>query len=200
MPLKMLRAANVLFSRVYHELDVIAAPKLPRTGAGIVVCNHISGLDPALIQSVSPRLIVWMMAREFYDMPGMNTLFRQLHAIPVERSGKDLTATRKAMRALHDGHILGIFPEGRIALTRELLPFQTGAAMMAIRMNVPIYPAGLDGTQRNKPMLQACTRPQRARIAFGQEIRLHHPHTDQQAPEAATSVIQLAIATLRQRL
>lgn len=196
----MLRAGNVLFSRVYHRLDVIAAPKLPRTGAGIVVCNHISGLDPALIQSVSPRLIVWMMAREFYDMPGMNWLCRQLHAIPVERSGKDLTATRKAMRALHDGHILGIFPEGRIALTRELLPFQTGVAMMAFKLNVPIYPAGLDGTQRNKPMVVACTRPQHARIAFGDPIRLHPPQSDPHSLEAATSVIRIAIERLRQRL
>ena len=196
----MLRAANVLFSRVYHSLEVVSAPKMPRRGPGIVVCNHISGLDPALIQAACPRLIVWMMASEYYEIPAMRAFFKQVQAIPVERSGKDLTATRQALRALHNGHMLGVFPEGRIADTHDLLPFQTGVAMMAIKTKVPIYPAGLDGTQRNKPMLQACLFPQRATIAFGGPIHITEKSTSAETLENATHVIQIAVERLRQRL
>src|SRR5436190_238239 len=84
-----------------------------------------AALDALLIQSVCPRLITWMMAKEYYAVPGIGWVFRTVGAIPVERSGRDLAATRAAMRALEENAVLGIFPEGRIETDRELLPFQT---------------------------------------------------------------------------
>src|SRR5207249_2405149 len=124
--IRLLHAIDVCFARIYHRLTIHSPCKLPRDGPAIVVCNHTSGLDPILIQSACPRLITWMMAREWYEMRGLNWVFKTVGAIPVDRSGRDLTATRAALRALEAGQILGVFPEGRIESTRELLPFQTG--------------------------------------------------------------------------
>src|SRR5439155_2144897 len=60
---RVLHAFNRFFARVYHHIDVLGGgPRLPRKGAAILVCNHVSGLDPLLIQSVCPRVVVWMMA------------------------------------------------------------------------------------------------------------------------------------------
>jgi 1-acyl-sn-glycerol-3-phosphate acyltransferase len=172
LDIRLLRAANVLFARGYHKLEVLSPCRLPPTGAAILVCNHISGLDPLFIQSVCSRVIVWMMAKEFYDIPSLNWIFRRIEAIPVERSGRDVAATRAAMRALKRGRILGVFPEGRIERTKDLMPFQTGAAMLARRSGAPVYTAYLDGTQRNMSMTQAFGRRQEARIRFGGSVDL----------------------------
>jgi len=194
LDLRLLRAANVLFSRIYHRVQVVSPQHLPRSGAGILVANHISGLDPLLIQSVCPRLIVWMMAREYYEISQLNGIFRAISAIPVDRSGRDMAATRSALRALEKGRILGIFPEGKIEPTRELLPFQTGVALMAARTGVPIYPAYVEGTQRNLTMKQAYLQRQEAVLAFGQPMRLEgRPNLDD-----ATARIQTSVETLRQ--
>ena len=91
-----------------------------------------------------------MMASEYYKIKAMKWMYELIEAIPVDRSGRDMAATRAALRALGKGHVLGIFPEGKIAPNRELLPFQSGVAMLAIKTKVPVYPAFLDGTQRGQ--------------------------------------------------
>src|SRR6266568_8614911 len=98
----------------YHNVEVVSPCQLPAKGPAILVCNHVSSLDPMLLQWACSRLIVWMMAKEYY-LPGTRWLFDVIRVIPVERSRRDMVATRAAMRALEDGHVLGIFPEGRLA-------------------------------------------------------------------------------------
>ena len=109
-----MQAVNRIFTRGYHHLTVLSPCRLPERGGGIIICNHTSGLDPHLIQACCPRLITWMMAREYYELPVLRTLLDQLGVIPVTRSGRDMAAMRAAMRALENGQLLGIFPEGRI--------------------------------------------------------------------------------------
>jgi 1-acyl-sn-glycerol-3-phosphate acyltransferase len=198
--IRALKAVNSFYCRAFHHLDVIAPPRLPATGPAILVCNHTSGLDPFLIQAVSPRVITWMMAKEFYDMPVVSAVFKHIGAIPVSRSGRDSTATRAAIRTLHEGQVLGIFPEGRIESERALMPFQTGVAMMAIKTEVPIYPACLDGTQRGKPMLQAFLDAQDVQLAFGDPIELNRSATDKDALAESTARIQSAVQTLMDNL
>jgi 1-acyl-sn-glycerol-3-phosphate acyltransferase len=170
LSIRLLQAFDVCFARIYHRVNVLSPQRLPKHGPAILICNHISGLDPMLIQSVCPRLIVWMMAREYYEIPVLRSIFKTVEAIPVDRGGRDLAATRAALRALEAGRLLGVFPEGRIETSHELLPFQTGVAMMALRANVPVYPAYLDGTQRGKSMFHAFLYPNVASLAFGPQV------------------------------
>src|SRR4051812_28759611 len=130
---RALHAANRIFTRVYHHVDVLSPCNLPRRGPAILVCNHTSGLDPQLIQSTCGRLITWMMAREYYEAPVLKKILDTVGVIPVSRGARDTAATRAAMRALENGEILGIFPEGKIAPARELLPFQVGVALLAMK-------------------------------------------------------------------
>ena len=193
----MLRAVDVCFSRIFHQLDVISPCPIPRSGPAILVCNHISGLDPALIQSVCPRLIVWMMAKEYYDIKALTWVFKTIEAIPVDRGGRDMAATRAALRALEGGRVLGVFPEGRIEKTRDLLPFQTGVALMALKANVPVYPAYLDGTQRGKTMVQAFLYPNVATLAFGPVVQTQQGSTSKEVLQAVTDHYTEAVGRLK---
>lgn len=197
---RLARASNRLFCRVYHRVGTIDPPKLPREGPAILVCNHVSGLDPMLIQSTCRRLIIWMMAREYYDIRTLTWLYKLVGAIPVERSGRDLAATRAALRALHQGRVVGVFPEGKIETDQNLLPFQTGVALMAIKTGVPVYPAYLDGTQRGKEMLDAIAHPNRAVIRFGPAVEFARDSTSKDSLEEATDRIREAIWALRDRV
>jgi 1-acyl-sn-glycerol-3-phosphate acyltransferase len=196
LSIRILSALNRVYCRAFHRLEVIAPPQLPATGPAILVCNHTSGLDPVLIQSVCPRVITWMTAKEFYDMAALTWAFKLIGAIPVARSGRDTSATRAAIRALHEGHILGVFPEGRIERQRALMPFQTGVAMIAIKTDVAVYPACLDGTQRNKPLLQAYLDANDAQVAFGPPVQFDRSSTEKDALADATAAIQSAVQSL----
>src|SRR5688572_29125403 len=200
LDIRLLHLADKLLARVWHHTVVRKRYPLPATGPAILVCNHTSGLDPLLIQSVVPRVVVWMMAKEYYDIKAMTWIFRAIDAIPVDRFARDTASVRAALRHLHAGRILGVFPEGRIEKSRELMPFQTGVAMMAIKTGVPVYPVFLDGTQRNKSMLGSFLWPNRATLAFGPPVNFDRSSTSKENLDAATAAIQAAVAGLRRPL
>lgn len=180
----------------FHDIRQITPCTLPENGPAILVCNHISGLDPVLLQAISHRLITWMMAKEYFDIPAMRWFYEAVRAIPVNRSGRDLAATRMALRVLERGRVIGIFPEGRIAENGAMLPFQTGVAMIAIKSGVPVIPAFIDGTMRDANMLDALLHPHRGVIAFGPPVAFDRCDTTRESIEAATEAIQHAVVQL----
>jgi 1-acyl-sn-glycerol-3-phosphate acyltransferase len=186
------------FAFVFHGLRVVTpCPLPPRAGGAILVCNHTSSLDPVLLQAAAPRIITWMMAKEYARIPGMRVLMNGIEPILVERSGRDMAATRSALRALKDGKILGLFPEGKIETTPKLLEFQTGVALLAMKSGAPVYPAYLDGTQRCKSMMEGLFKPHQITLAFGPPVDLQtNGEEGREALESATERIRAAVAAL----
>jgi 1-acyl-sn-glycerol-3-phosphate acyltransferase len=197
LTIRLLALGNRVLARLWHRTVVLRRPTLPKHGAAILVCNHTSGLDPFLLQSVLDRVVIWMMAKEYYDIKAMTWFFRAIEAIPVDRDGRDMASVRAGLRCLKQGRILGVFAEGRIETSRELLPFQTGVAMMAIRAGVPVFPAYLDGSQRNKNMLAAFLWPNRVTLAFGPPVQFDRTDPSREGLEAATARIREAVGALR---
>ena len=196
---KIAQCTNRIFCRVYHDLRVFTPSQLPKSGPAILVCNHISGLDPMIIQSACSRMIVWMMASEYYKIKSLRWFYEAIEAIPVDRKGRDVAATRAALRTLADGRVLGIFPEGRIETEKRLMPFQTGVAMMAIKTGVSVHPAYLDGTQRGKEMVPAITQSNNIRLSFGGAISLPKAHVTKEILDEGTARIKNAVLGLKKR-
>lgn len=196
LSIKLLKLGDTFLARLYHRLTVLSPPQIPKAGPAILICNHTSGLDPFLLQSAIKRVVVWMMAEEYYQIRPLTRIFKTLEAIPVNRSERDTSAMRLALRALHDGRVLGVFPEGRIEKTRELLPFQAGVAQMAIKTGVPVCPAFLDGTQHGiESMPKAFIDRQVATVRFGPPVCLSKSISLQ----AATAALRDSIAGLAGR-
>lgn len=193
---RMLHALNRMVCRGYHHVTVQGMPRVPRSGPMMIVGNHISGLDPLLIQSVIARPIVWMMAREYYQIRALKWLFDSIEAIPVSRDGKDSTALRAALRALANGRLLGVFPEGRISTTGEILPLQTGAAMIALRAGVQVQPVYQTGTPRGQEILEAIALPQHVTMRFGDPIDLPTEFGRTRDLDAPTARLHQTLRTL----
>jgi 1-acyl-sn-glycerol-3-phosphate acyltransferase len=195
--IRALHAIDILYSRIFHNLTVIAPPPLPRHGPAILVCNHISSLDPVLLQAACTRRVVtWMMAKEYMDLPVLGRVFRILGVIPVERSGRDTGPLRAALRDLGRGRVVGIFPEGSISIDGNLQKFQTGVALMAIKTGAPVYPAYQDGNHRNAKMLHAFVRPARITMAFGPPVEFNRNNSSRENLESATERIRAAVEAL----
>lgn len=161
---------NRAFVHCWHRLDLLGRCTVPREGPAILVCNHISSLDPAFLQGCTPRHIRWMMAAEYLSIRPLRPFFDTIGVIPVARGTRDTTSTRSALRAIANGDVIGIFPEGRIAKTSELLPFHPGAALLASRTGVPVIPAAIEGTMRGTGVFSAYIVPQSACVRFGEPL------------------------------
>src|SRR5207244_679134 len=101
-------------------------------------------------------------------------------------SGKDLSSTRTALRALSNGEVLGVFPEGRINEGDGMLPFHVGAAMMAIRTGAPVYPAAIEGSQHGKDMMHGLLHRHQAKLIFGPPVEFDRSSGGPEALAAAT--------------
>jgi len=81
--IKFLQKLVDIYVRGYHRVKIVSPCVIPDDGPAILVCNHVSSLDPVLLQWGCPRLISWMMAREYY-VPGTRWIFDIINTIPVE--------------------------------------------------------------------------------------------------------------------
>ncbi|MBI1370795.1 MAG: MFS transporter [Planctomycetes bacterium] len=172
------RRINVLwrflrwYTQAVHRLIVRGRHRLPRRGAVLVVSNHTSGVDPALIQAALPRMVHWMMAREY--MTGtFGWLWRIIEPIGVRRGERDGRAALAAIHALRDGQVVGIFPEGRVNQTGgPMLPFGPGVGLIAQRGEAWIVPVHITGPRYTNNPLWAYVRPSRAVVTIGEPFRL----------------------------
>lgn len=139
----------------------------------IVIANHRSPLDPlALWVGMSnKRPIGFMMAKEYYNLRGLKFICHNLESIPVERDGKDMAATRSALRRLQAGGLLGVFPEGGIHTGPGLREANPGVAWLALRSRAPVYPVFVD-CPTGETMLAPFFTFRRMRVNYGEPIDL----------------------------
>lgn len=148
------------FHRLRHEPVV-----LPESGPAVVVANHCSGLDPLLMLAASNRQLRFMIAREQYERFGLRWLFRGIGCIPVERERSPEKAFRAALRALHDGEVVALFPHGKIHLDSDPpIKLKPGAVRLAHLAKCPVYPMRVEGVAGQGHTVLAVLIRSRARL------------------------------------
>jgi 1-acyl-sn-glycerol-3-phosphate acyltransferase len=121
-------------------------------GPALYCFNHLSWVDTVVVIHVfpkQPRLYLYGPKEENIHSGGRNR-FMWWTGLPVPFSpNKDdvRTSVRWAQAVFESGGVLAIAAEGRIHVHEgDLLPFQEGAAYLALRSGVPIVPMALTGT------------------------------------------------------
>lgn len=113
---------------------------------GYLVCpNHKSNLDPVVAGIVQKRQLKFLAKEELFRFKPFGALITKLGAYPIKRNHADLGALKAAMSLLKEGHPIVIFPQGMRSKTVELSQGKQGAAMLAIKMKVPVLPMGISG-------------------------------------------------------
>jgi hypothetical protein len=158
-------------------------------GAALLVCNHVSFVDPLVILAASPRPIRFVMDHNIFRTPVISFIFRTGKAIPIASAKEDEALLNKAYdsvaEALAKGELVAIFPEGRITDTGELYPFKNGIKRIVDRTPVPVIPMalkGLWGSFFSRQYGKAMTNP----LARGLFSRIALEAAPPVAPAAAT--------------
>lgn len=135
------------FARILWRARIVGRWQLPVGQGAVVVCNHRSPVDPAFIALGTKRGVHWMVAREYFSVPVFGTWLRMLEAVPTRRGGVDTAAVKMTIRLARRGETVGIFPEGKINRTDDLLlPLRSGAVAIALTARVPIVPCYIVGS------------------------------------------------------
>ncbi len=194
-----LRFAVLALARALFRLSVIGNDRLPRTGAAVLVSNHVSWLDPILLPLALPRKPAFLAMEELWRMPVVGLVMRAWGrlAIPLNREVADAPAFKGALRALKDGAFLIVFPEGGISPDGRLRPFHRGAALLAARAGVPLVPIAIAGTADALPLGRIIPRPRPITIRIGTPIPAPGPSRDDlvRASDQVASQIRALLET-----
>lgn len=137
--------------------DWRAGEKLPKSGPAIVVCNHISYLDPLTFSHFlynNGRAPRYLGKESVFKIPVIGFIIKSAGQIPVKRESKDaVLGYEHAIAVLKAGHLLGVYPEGTLTRDPNLWPMKgkTGVARLALQTDVPIYPCASWGPQEVIP-------------------------------------------------
>ena len=131
----------------FFDLTVEGLEHLPRRGPYILAANHHNYLDGVLLAAVVPSPIAFLVMPRVYRATVLHPLLhRHIGSIPIELERPDVTALRRAIAALADGRVVGIFPEGPFSVHGTLERGLPGVGLLALRSRATVIPAAIRGT------------------------------------------------------
>ena len=158
--------------RKVSELKVIGHENVPPSGPALVVISHISRLDTPFIFCTGGRMdVIPMVAREYKNTFFLGWILNMIRVIWITRGSYDFNAFREAKDYLNKGWIVGLAPEGSRSRDGLLHEGKPGSALLAYKMDVPILPAAVTGTD-TMSMAFLSLRKMRVTVEFGRTFRL----------------------------
>ena len=136
---KITRPILSIFIKLYRP-TIIGKEFIPKEGRVILAGNHTSYLDPLLVAYGTKRCVHYFAKDSLYK--GIKKpIFKGLGIIPVNRKIKDKNSLYKGIDVLNNDLVVGIFPEGTINKTDDIvMNFKFGAVKMAYETNSEIVP------------------------------------------------------------
>jgi 1-acyl-sn-glycerol-3-phosphate acyltransferase len=120
---------------------------IPAKGPAIVVCNHVSYMDPIVLLASVRRPMRFVMYYKIFQLPLLRFLFQQVRAIPIASAKEDEQLMNEAFEKvdaeLAAGNIVCIFPEGGITNDGEIQRFRPGIERVIANRPVPVVPVAL---------------------------------------------------------
>jgi 1-acyl-sn-glycerol-3-phosphate acyltransferase len=174
---------------------------IPAEGGFLMVANHQSHLDPPLIGAGCPRQLNIIARKTLFDIPILGPLISQLRAIPIDRDGMGISGIKESLRRLKHGEPILLFPEGTRSKTGEMASFRPGFTALAVRSNVPIIPAAIDGAHQAWPRNRKFPLPGHVDVLFGPPVPPHLVRTlsERELLETVEQRVRECLEELRQQ-
>ena len=149
VPEFLMRFLIWLLVHTVYRLEKSGLEHIPESGPAVLICNHVSYVDALVIAAACPRPVRFVMDHQIFRIPVLSFIFRTGRAIPIAPAREDPEALERAYdqiaKALEDGDLIGIFPEGTITHDGQLNPFKPGVKKIVDRTPVPVVPLALRG-------------------------------------------------------
>lgn len=150
-----------VFLNIRLNIKASGIENVPEEGAFILAVNHKSNYDPVIAGAYCPRRLTFMAKEELFENPVFGDLIKRLGAFPVKRGRGDVGAIKDAFAVLKNGNVLLMFPQGHRMKSGVRGKAQTGVAMIAYKMKVPVVPMCISGDYGFRKKI---------RVTFGQPI------------------------------
>ena len=167
------RTLVAIVAKIWFRAEVHGRENLPTTGAFILSPVHRSNLDTPLLPIIRRAPIRFMGKDSLWEASRFGAWFlTSLGGFPVDRDGADRGALRLAETILERGETLVMFPEGTrrsgpVILEENMFD---GASFLAGRLQIPIVPVGIGGSERAMPIGKKVVYPRKIVFIIGEPI------------------------------
>ena len=150
MPQTVLRFVTQFVLKQRYQIDVQGIQNIPSSGGVLLLGNHISFVDWAMVQIACPRPVKFVMLKSIYDKKHLNWIFKVFGCIPIASA-----SSRQSLELIGDllsqGEVICLFPEGGISRNGHLSEFRRGFEISCKKASddvviIPFYMRGLWGS------------------------------------------------------
>jgi acyl-[acyl-carrier-protein]-phospholipid O-acyltransferase/long-chain-fatty-acid--[acyl-carrier-protein] ligase len=179
VPAATVRVILRIVFRLVYRVRVEGIENLPKDRGALLLPNHVTWIDGLLLLMFAPRPVRMVVFREYIEPPLLRRMAKEEGAIGIGPGRKSVAAAIHAARkALGDGELVCMFPEGGLTRTGEIQSFQPGFLSVLKKTGAPAIPIHLGGLwgsifsfERGKFFWKLPRRvPYPVSIRFGQPI------------------------------
>ena len=141
---KIVKPIVWLFIKLFRP-TVVGIDNIPKVGGVVLAGNHTKWLDPVMLVGVCRRQVHFLAKEELFH--GLTKfIVTGMGCISVNRKIHDKNALKGAVDTLNDNLCVGIFPEGTINRTDDvIMPFKIGAVKACFDSNSTLIPFVITG-------------------------------------------------------
>ena len=147
LPEFLMRFVAWLVINIVYRIQPTGLDNIPEKGPVVIVCNHVSYVDPIILGGSVYRPMRFVMWYKIFQIPLLKFFFKNAKAIPIASAKEDPQlmedAFEKVDAELAAGNVVCIFPEGGITRDGEIQRFRPGIEKVIQRRAVPVVPASL---------------------------------------------------------
>ena len=193
--------------RLLFRPVVTGAEHIPARGGALLASNHLSMCDSLFLPVMTRRRVSFLAKMEYFTGKGVKgrlkaAFVRGTGLIPIDRDDADAAAAalRTGARAVRNGLLLGVYPEGTRSPDGRLYRGKTGVARMAMEARVPVLPVAMLGTDKVQPIGKVIPHLARVGVRIGTPLTPPYPSDDEKTRSVQarefTERVMAAIAEL----
>jgi len=142
----------IILKFVRVKVNASGTDKLPENTRMLFVCNHQHDFDPIIMMSVFPQAEIGFIGKKeiYKTIPFIAKAMHKLYCLPIDREN-NREAVKTIIEAIkilkEDKASVGLFPEGYVSKTCEILPIRNGSLKIAYKADVPIVVCVINNTR-----------------------------------------------------
>ncbi len=177
LPADFIRVIGTTLVRMVYRIRSVNSERIPAKGGVLLLPNHVTFADSFYLSTACHRPIRFVMDEVFMAKRYIRVFTGIFDTMTIRRD-HPLEAIREIIRALQNGDVVCLFPEGQLTRTGTLCELQRGFELIAKKAGHPLIPVWVDGSwgsvfsfERNGLFGKSPVRPSLGiTVAFGQSI------------------------------
>jgi 1-acyl-sn-glycerol-3-phosphate acyltransferase len=143
-----IRSLIRLIFNLIARVEVRGYENLPKEGSFVITTNHLGIADVPIAFYALDRWDMFVMIGEKWQNVGLfRWVGKYFNFVFIDRFNPDIKTLRRVISLMQENNILVIAPEGTRSRTGALIEAKPGASYLAAKLNRPIVPVGITGTE-----------------------------------------------------